>query len=237
MRKTGIALLILMAAGCAPLPDTAGTPMPALPMPAAGPALSPAAARAAFNTARARVEPVAESLCRQRTQGVNCDFQISIDDSQGNVANAYQSRDASGRPVIRFTTALVNDARNTDELAFVLGHEAAHHILGHIDRQTQTATAGALLGGIVASLGGFDPDTLTDVGAGLGGRVYSKSHELEADRLGTRIAIAAGYDPVKGIGFFQRLPDPGDRFLGTHPANGDRIAAVRAEAAQGGRGF
>lgn len=237
MRKIGVALLTVVAlAACEPLPppDT-GPPLAPLPSVPAGAKLSPSAAQAAFYSARARVEPVAEQICRERTRGANCDFAISIDTTQGNVANAYQSRDPQGRPIIRFTTALVNDARNADELAFVLGHEAAHHILGHLDRQSQSAAAGAILGGLVASIGGLDPNTLTDVGAGLGGRVYSKNHELEADRLGAEIAIRAGYDPVRGLGFFQRLPDPGDRFLGSHPANTDRIAVVRRQAAAMGR--
>ncbi|WP_128254304.1 M48 family metallopeptidase [Falsirhodobacter deserti] len=237
MRKLGLVLTALALAGCEPLPQQEVTQRPPMQVSDPGPKLSPSAARSAFNAAQSRIEPVAERVCRERTRGSNCDFLISIDTSQGNIANAYQSRDSRGRPIIRFTTALVNDARNTDELAFVMGHEAAHHILGHLDRQAQSATAGALLGGIAASIAGIDPETLTDVGAGLGGRVYSKSHELEADSLGAEIAITAGYDPVKGLGFFQRLPDPGDRFLGSHPANADRIAVVRRKAAQMGRSF
>lgn len=53
---------------------------------------------------------------------------------------------------------------------------------------------------------------------------------LEADGLGTEIAIRAGYDPVHGAEFFTRLPDPGDTFLGSHPPNAQRIAAVRRAA-------
>lgn len=240
MKRVACLMATLTLAACEPVPMGMPMPMPEGPAPVlqppdvTAPKLSPAAARAAFSQAQARVEPVAERLCRERTRGVDCDFQISIDTTQGDVANAYQSRDEQGRPIIRFTTALVNDARNVDELAFVMGHETAHHILGHIDQQSQTATAGALLGGIAASLGGFNPDAFTDLGAGLGSRIYSKDHELQADSLGAEIAIKAGYDPVRGIGFFQRLPDPGDRFLGTHPANGDRIAVVQRTAARMG---
>lgn len=241
MKKLGLLAVFVALAACEPLPPGGMPPVVAQPVPvqpvAAGPKLSPAAARAAFSTAQSRVEPVAERICRERTRGANCDFLISIDTTQGNVANAYQSRDAQGRPIIRFTTALVNDARNVDELAFVLGHEAAHHILGHLDQQAQTAQMGALLGGLAASIGGLDPDALTNVGAGLGGRVYSKNHELQADDLGTEIAIRAGYDPVKGLGFFQRMPDPGDRFLGSHPANTARVAVVRQRAAKMGYNF
>ena len=74
------------------------------------------------------VEPVAERECRVRTSQVNCDFNIVVDDRPGQPANAYQTEDKAGRPVIAFTLALIADARNEDELAFVMGHEAAHHI-------------------------------------------------------------------------------------------------------------
>ncbi|WP_045389356.1 M48 family metalloprotease [Falsirhodobacter sp. alg1] len=235
MQKVMMAAGLFALAACEPLPQSSQYPSATTTAPVVaepGPKLSPAAARSAFYTAEARVEPVAEQICRERTRGANCDFLISIDTTQGDVANAYQSRDSQGRPQITFTSALINDARNTDELAFVMGHEAAHHILGHLDQQAQTATLGAIAGSLAAQLGGLDESTLSQFGAGIGGRVYSKNYELQADSLGTEIAIKAGYDPVKGIGFFSRLPDPGDQFLGSHPANADRIAAVRARAAQ-----
>jgi predicted Zn-dependent protease len=59
-------------------------------------------------------------------------------------------------------------------------------------------------------------------------RGYSREFELEADALGAEIAWTAGFDPVRGTGFFDRLPDPGDRFLGTHPPNAERKATVAA---------
>jgi predicted Zn-dependent protease len=46
------------------------------------------------------------------------------------------------------------------------------------------------------------------------------------------IAARAGYDPVRGAAFFNRIPDPGDQFLGSHPPNADRIRVVQATAAR-----
>ena len=125
-------------------------------------------------------------------------------------------------------------ARNRDELAFVMGHEAAHHIEGHIPRQQQNAAAGAILLGGLAALTGANStviDQAVDIGAGVGARSYSKNFELEADALGTVITKRAGYDPVKGAAFFTQIPDPGNRFLGTHPPNSQRIETVRRTAA------
>lgn len=181
------------------------------------------------------VEPVAERFCRQRAPGLNCDFRIVVDTRPELGANAYQTLDRAGRPIIAFTPALIADARNRDELAFVLAHEAAHHIRGHIARTQRNATVGALVFGQLAGAMGVSDaaviQSAQQMGAQVAARSYSKEFELEADALGTEITAAAGYDPLKGADFFFRIPDPGDRFLGTHPANADRLRTVqRVEA-------
>ena len=61
----------------------------------------------------------------------------------------------------------------------------------------------------------------------MGARSYSKEFELEADALGTVITKKAGFNPLVGAEFFTRIPDPGNRFLGTHPPNAQRIETVR----------
>lgn len=180
------------------------------------------------------VEPIAERECRARTSGVNCDFNIVVDDRPGQPANAFQTLDKQGRPIVAFTLALIADARNEDELAFVLGHEAAHHISGHIGRQAQNAVAGAVVAGGLAVLLGGDSNAIEAAqrtGAQVGARSYSKDFELEADALGTVITARAGYDPLRGAQFFARIPDPGDKFLGTHPPNASRLDIVRRTVA------
>ena len=182
----------------------------------------------------AQMEPVAERECRARTSGVDCDFRILVDDRPNQPANAFQTLDENKRPLLVFTIALLDEARNADEIAFVLGHEAAHHIRGHIARQQQNAAAGAvLLGGIASVIGGdlSSVQSAQRLGAQVGARSYSKDFELEADALGTVITARAGFDPVRGAAFFNRIPDPGDRFLGTHPPNAQRIETVRRTAA------
>ncbi|WP_417729344.1 M48 family metallopeptidase [Roseovarius sp.] len=181
-----------------------------------------------------RVEPVAERECRARAPRNNCDFRIVVDDRPGQPPNAYQTLDRTGQPILAFTLPLIAQVRNRDELAFVMGHEAAHHISGHIPRQQQNAAAGAvLLGGLAAITGASQTvvDQAIDIGAGVGARSYSKNFELEADALGTVITHRAGYNPVKGAEFFTQIPDPGNRFLGTHPPNAQRIDTVRRVAA------
>lgn len=180
------------------------------------------------------VEPVAERECRRRAFGSNCDFLIVVDDRPNQPPNAHQFLSDSGQPVIAFNLALIRSVRNADELAFVMGHEAAHHIAGHLEKQTQSALQGAaIMGGLVSMQGGNakEVEEAQELGAILGARRYSKDFELEADALGTIITLKAGYDAVRGAEFFNRLPDPGNQFLGTHPPNADRLATVRKAAA------
>lgn len=183
-----------------------------------------------FVSVASRMEPVAEAECRARTRGLNCDFEIVVDTTRGRPPNAYQSLGASGRPLITFTVALIADVRNRDELAFILGHEAAHHISGHLAKTQTNAALGGIAGSAIGAILGVEQaglDTLQNLGASVGARSYSKGFELQADQLGTIIAYRAGYNPLRGAEYFTRIPDPGDRFLGTHPPNGSRIETVR----------
>lgn len=234
IRKTAIvlaAIVSLAACETVPVSQSGGATSAGQP---SSPALSSSQAARSFVRVVRMVEPVAERECRARTRNVNCDFNIVVDDRPGQPANAFQTLDRQGRPIVAFTIALIEDARNADELAFVLGHEAAHHIAGHIDRQQQNAVAGAVIFAGLATLSGGNADAVRraqEVGAQVGARSYSKDFELEADALGTIITARAGYNPVKGAEFFNRIPDPGDKFLGTHPPNAQRIEIVRRTAA------
>ncbi|WP_109466611.1 M48 family metallopeptidase [Albibacillus kandeliae] len=186
-----------------------------------------------FSEVVGRVEPVAEQECRKDAPQLNCDFLIQLDKRRSAPENAYQSLDENGRPVITFTLALITGTENADELAFVLSHEAAHHIRDHLARQRRNAEAGAVVfAGLATLTGGTEADVANaqKLGAAVGARTYSKEFELEADELGTIIAYRAGFNPLIGANYFTRIPDPGDRFLGTHPPNAERIATVKRTA-------
>lgn len=185
-----------------------------------------------FAEVQSRVEPLAEAECARRNPQADCDFRIVVDDRPGMPPNAYQTLDARGRPLVAFTAALVGQIQNPDELALIMAHEASHHIAGHLAQQDQYATMGAAAFGRMASqTEGATAASVQQaqmIGAQVTVRSYSKNWEIEADRMGAAIAAQAGYDPVRGAEFFRRIPDPGNRPLGTHPSNAERIAAVRA---------
>ncbi|MCB1398664.1 MAG: M48 family metallopeptidase [Rhodobacteraceae bacterium] len=227
------ALAALAACEVAPAPST---PPASARVQAAAPGalLEPEAAAQNFIAVVRRMEPQIEAACNTRARGQNCDYQIVVDDRPGQSPNAFQTVDAGGRPVIGFNLALISEARNADELAFVMGHEAAHHIAGHIPRKQQDAMAGAMILGALAAASGADTGVIRsaqDIGATVGGRAKAKDYELEADRLGTVLTWEAGYDPLRGAQFFARIPDPGRTVLGSHPANALRIDIVRQTVA------
>ncbi len=123
---------------------------------------------------------------------------------------------------------------NEHEVAFILGHEMGHVLKGHaIDRiMTNSAVAAASRSvTIQGPLGAW----LRNVGVRFLETAYSRDNELDADKLGVRLAVAAGYDPQGAIRLLARLarlhqsPDPlalGE-YLSTHPAAEVRIQAIR----------
>lgn len=99
---------------------------------------------AAFKRVIGRVEPVGTEICRGMTSQQPCNFAIYVDNGpdSGSVINAYQTESETGQPVVIFTAALLKSVRNEDELAFILGHEMAHHIAGHIRQQATNTWLG-----------------------------------------------------------------------------------------------
>ncbi len=233
-RLGALALLLGAAAmaltGCAPL---------AAPQPARPAAVQPTAAAPVgletFAGVVSRLRPVANQVCRERSPNLDCNFIVLIDDRPGQPPNAFHTRDEAGRPIIGFTEALIRDLRSADEVALVFGHEAAHHIADHLPRLQRAAFTGALIGGLVASVTGVDQVTarqLVDFSATVGSRRYSQAFELEADALGALIAHRGGFDPLRGADLFRRIPDPGNRFLATHPPNAERLRVIERTVAR-----
>ncbi len=217
----------------------------------AGTKLSPNQAERQFDRVARRVEPVAESFCRQHTadrKGFDCDIKIMID-SKTPYRNAYQTYGKNREPLIVFTKPMIADARNEHELAFVMGHEVGHHLAEHIAKKEQQAVAGALILGMAAAYAGansyYTDPTITQqnienavyAGSALGNQAFSQTYELESDVIGTYITKAAGYDPVQGVRFFARPESPKEvngqlSFWGTHPPDEKRIATVLATVAK-----
>ena len=236
IRKLWLLIGLAVLTGCTTV-GTAPTPQtgPVQTANRAGPIPAPRIAGRNFVAVVDRMLPIAVQECQSRTERrVRCDYRVVVDDRPNVPPNAFQTVADNGQPVIGFTLPLIAQARNQDELAFILGHEAAHHIAGHIPRGQRSALQGALLAGTLAALGGANEGMIREAqeaGAFVGSRRFSKEFELEADKLGTIITQRAGYNPIRGVAYFTRIPDPGNQFLGTHPPNAQRIELVRRTAA------
>ena len=188
----------------------------------------------AFQRVSRRVEPVAERSCREiypKAKPQFCDFVIRVHNDPKQPPNAFQSIGKDGRPVITFNINMIRSIQNDHEIAFILGHEAGHQIATHLVKTRQNATAGAVLGGLLAGALGASVPSGADLGGLVGARSYSKGFELEADRIGTHIASRAGYSAIIGARSFNRTKGS-NAFLSTHPPSQDRINTVHQTASQ-----
>jgi len=174
-----------------------------------------------FTAVLKTLEPVAERECRRRTRGVNCDFQIGVWENYDNSSNAYTTIDEMGRPVISFTPRLIAEAKNADEIAFVMAHEAAHHIGGHLVDQRPNAASDAPIYADLSALTGV-----------VGPYENTKYIELEADALGAVITLRAGYDPLLGAEGFSAKQGLAKRYSRSHPPNAERWAIVQRIVAE-----
>ncbi|GHC58227.1 M48 family metallopeptidase [Roseibacillus persicicus] len=136
-------------------------------------------------------------------------------------------------------SGLFQITQNDAGLATVLAHEIAHVTSNHADarikNQTGIGLGAAVLGSII---GGESAESATQLLGSAGniafGLTFSRSQELEADRIGTLFMARAGYDPNEAVAMWQRFAaynnangSQGAEFLRTHPLNETRIAALR----------
>lgn len=146
------------------------------------------------------------------------------------------------------TRGLLAMMNSEAELASVLGHEAGHVAARHSDKRQGRATLGAIGTMAAAILGGSQAAQLANVGANAWVAGFSRSQENEADTLGMRYAIAAGYDPRAAASMLAALDRVAavegketierrgvNSFFSTHPVTADRVQRVERQAIATGR--
>lgn len=94
--------------------------------------------------------------------------------------------------------------RNQDEVAFILGHEMSHVIRGHAMDRIITNSA-ISLGTKFTSVRGPITALLNNVGVRFLESSYSQELEMEADKLGVRLVVAAGYNAKAAAVLLSRL--------------------------------
>ncbi len=138
-------------------------------------------------------------------------------------------------------TGILKYTRDEAGLATVISHEAAHALARHAgERRSQglLAQIGSL--GLGLGLGGVGSAAGQAISQGysLGTQYaillpYSRTQELEADKIGLILMAKAGYDPALALDFWRRLMAKEDhklhapQFMSTHPHDLTRIQAMQ----------
>ncbi|MCF6192387.1 MAG: M48 family metallopeptidase, partial [Candidatus Hydrothermae bacterium] len=138
-------------------------------------------------------------------------------------------------------TGILPLARDDAGLATVLAHEVAHALLRHGAERMSTGFVAELVRlGLLRATGAYrDPEKRRalslayGVGVGVGMMLpFSRTQELEADRVGLLLMARAGYDPREALAFWERMMRHNrgaqvPEFLSTHPSDQHRLEALR----------
>lgn len=121
------------------------------------------------------------------------------------------------------TSKLIDWVETEDELAFIIAHEIAHVDAKHVVRKVQKLKLGkeyfGEYGSIVAGL------------QMLLSSPFGQLDEYNADKIGAIIAKEAGYNPRKGLAFFERMAkkeryDEYEKMFRTHPYSIERYQCL-----------
>jgi predicted Zn-dependent protease len=141
---------------------------------------------------------------------------------------------------IAIYTGILPVMQNEAGLAAVMGHEVAHAIARHgAERMSQHMGVSLVTEVASRGLNGATATTRQGALAALGVATnvgvllpYSRTHELEADRLGLEYMAEAGYDPREAVRLWQRMKAASQgkppEFLSTHPAEDTRITQLQS---------
>jgi predicted Zn-dependent protease len=161
----------------------------------------------------------------------NWEWSVAIVDDP-KVVNAWCM--AGGRMAVY--TGLFQKLKLTDsEFAQIMGHEISHALANHTAEQMSQAMATTL--GVVAIGAMSDRPGVAMSGAAAAATVAltlpnSRTAEKEADQIGMELAVRAGFDPDAAVTLWQKMAAQGGgnppEFLSTHPAPGNREAALAA---------
>lgn len=137
-------------------------------------------------------------------------------------------------------TGIIRALKLTDgELAAVMGHEIAHALKEHSrERASQEAlkNAGIQIASKLANLDEIKSQLLSTLAQYTITLPFSRSHETEADHMGTELMARAGYDPQEAVNVWQKMASLGGtktpEIMSTHPSDESRIKDLTVIAAK-----
>lgn len=162
-------------------------------------------------------------------------FPVFVQES--NDINAY----ADGTKIVVFT-GLLDFVDSEGQVAYVLGHELAHNVRGHIAKQY-----GMIVGLVVVNTAlsldyryqpGHERDVeatevVQDATLAMLATSYGRIHEYDADRNGVYAMVQAGYDPHDAVRFQEKLLERYGKgqalggIFSTHPPSQKRTEQMR----------
>lgn len=146
--------------------------------------------------------------------------------------NAYAAMENDQTLIVMTTGFLGEFSSDQDVLASVMGHELAHHQLGHtkpgyLENRNAAVQAMSTTVGMISSF--FIPFSglITGNMVKAAGLSYSRDDERESDLLGMQWAMLAGYSPCGSYRFAQRLQALNKgatlAWFSTHPGLSERM--------------
>ena len=133
----------------------------------------------------------------------------------------------------------LEDIRDVDKLAVVMGHEIGHALAHHGAKRMSNSRL-AQMGTVAVGLGIGDMDPgqaqMVQAAMGMAARgglmAFSREHETEADKIGLELLVRACYDPREAPELWQRMGQIGGgqrppEWMSTHPASETRAANFR----------
>jgi len=140
-----------------------------------------------------------------------------------------------------FYTGILKVTENDDQIAAVMGHEIAHALARHGAERMSMQMASNLGAQVLASALNIPAQyqNLYAQAYGVTSQVglilpYSRKFENEADQIGVYLMWRAGYNPQQALRFWENMSSASKSgqkppaFLSTHPADEERIRAIRA---------
>eukprot|EP00249_Psilotum_nudum_P016935 c26065_g1_i1 orf=380-1789(+) len=139
-----------------------------------------------------------------------------------------------GGKIVVFT-GLLKHFPSDEAIAAVLGHEIAHIVARHSVEQL-ARNFGLTLVELIILMFFYAPDLILTLSTLLLKNPFSRSMELEADRIGLLLMAAAGYDPSVAPAMYEKLWELSGlpemfQYLETHPSGKTRGDTLKNTAA------
>ena len=186
----------------------------------------------------ARLKPAAYHVCAYVDENRACAWRVTY--VRADQINAY----AAPGNVVMVSHGMIEAMGSEDELAFVLGHEISHQIADHLSETNSQMATGALVGAAAMAAATRGTATCTtyacqqglteaargsvSLGSQMGGLVYSKEQEKEADYLSAYMLELAGFDLEQARVALVKIGVLTDKvktsITDTHPAGPERLA-------------